>query len=210
MRGRRALKRAMSQRGMTLVELLVVMVIMTVVSTMIILTWFSLQNSYSFTVTSTNQRVAARDAMSRMVRELRDAQGGLNTTPIGSASSATSVVFWTPFNNPGSSNLGVNRPTSFTYDEGARTITRTAGGSTTVLIANIVNHTAPVSPADPPVFSYDYYDSGGHLVSNALSVPDPASIIAVHVHVLVDLNPGKSPTFMNLESTAQLRNLSQG
>jgi len=194
---------------MTLVELLVVMVIMTVVSTMIILTWFSLQNSYSFTVTSTDQRVAARDAMSRMVRELRDAQGGLNTTPIVAASD-TSVAFWTPFNNPGSSNLGVNRPTSFTYDARARTITRTAGGSTTVLIANIVNSTAPASSGNPPVFSYDYFSSDGKLHSNETIVPDFASIIAVHVHVLVDLNPGKSPTFMNLESTAQLRNLSQG
>jgi prepilin-type N-terminal cleavage/methylation domain-containing protein len=210
------MKRARKQQGITLVELLVVMVIMSIVTTMIIITWIALQNSYAFTVDSTNQRVAARDTMARMVRELRDAQGSVTDSAIISAT-ANRVDFMTTFNDPGANNTGVNRLTRYQYDPSAETITRTRdtnndgigpGDRTMVLVHNVVNGSAP-GYGNPPVFSYDYYDADGNLHLASTTPPDPTAIVSIHIRVLVDLQPGHSPRLMDLTSTAQLRNMRQ-
>ena len=62
------------QRGMSLIELLAGIAIMSVVTTMILMGWFSLQKSYSYSVRSNVQRDSARQALSRMQREIRDAE----------------------------------------------------------------------------------------------------------------------------------------
>ena len=209
------MKRTRKQQGITLVELLVVMVIMSIVTTMIIITWIALQNSYAFTVDSTNQRVAARDTMARMVRELRDAQGSVTDPAIISAT-ANCVDFMTTFNDPGADNTGVNRLTRYQYDPSAETITRTRdtnndgigpGDRTTVLVHDVVNSSPGYG--NPPVFRYDYYDADGNLQLDSTAPPDPSAIVSVHIRVLVDLRPGHSPQMMDLTSTAQLRNMRQ-
>jgi hypothetical protein len=48
---------------------------------------------------------------------------------------------------------------------------------------------------------------GNVLVTNTMS--DPARILNVHIRILADLNPGHSPTYMDLIGTAQPRNLRQ-
>ena len=48
------------QRGLTLIELLIAMSILTVVTGMILISWFSLQDSFSFSTKSTEQREAGR------------------------------------------------------------------------------------------------------------------------------------------------------
>src|SRR5450756_1943873 len=70
------------QKGLTLVELLIGIIIAGILTTMILMGWFSLQNSYSMSSQSTKQREAARDAMSRIVRELRDAQATGTDNPL--------------------------------------------------------------------------------------------------------------------------------
>lgn len=63
-----------SQTGMTLIELLIGMIIATIVGTMLVGTWISLQRAYGVTTKANWSRAAARDAMSRISSELRDAQ----------------------------------------------------------------------------------------------------------------------------------------
>jgi prepilin-type N-terminal cleavage/methylation domain-containing protein len=205
------------QDGVTLVELLVVLVIMGVVTTMIIGTWVALQQSYAFTTDSTRQRVDTRETMARVIREVRDAQGGADASAIISAG-RDSIEYMTSFNDPGTDNSGVNRLTRLTYDPVAGTITRTrdtsndgalgAGDASRVLLQNVVNDTAP-GYGQPAVFSYDYYDANGELQKDVESVADPSSIVSVHVRLLVDLQPGQAPRLMDLRSTAQLRNMRQ-
>ena len=62
------------QSGVTLVELLVVIIIMGIVSTMILGTWFALSKAYANATESAEQRDDAQLAMERLTRELRDAQ----------------------------------------------------------------------------------------------------------------------------------------
>jgi type II secretory pathway pseudopilin PulG len=63
-----------SEAGTTLVEVLVAMIILGIVSTMLITGWISLQRASAFTVADNNARAEARDGLSRMTVELRDAQ----------------------------------------------------------------------------------------------------------------------------------------
>lgn len=100
----------MRQRGITLIELLIAMTIMTVVTTMVLMGWFALQQSYSYSASSNVQRDNARQALSRMQREIRDAQ----TPTAGSAASAAisyagpfSIVFYTTFNIAGNTSASL-------------------------------------------------------------------------------------------------------
>jgi prepilin-type N-terminal cleavage/methylation domain-containing protein len=95
------------QDGLTLVELLVAMIIMTVISTMLVGGWISLQRSYAFTQTTNTARAAARDALDRIASELRAAQPPTSevATPFYFALAApyacgpNSCVFYSAYNN---------------------------------------------------------------------------------------------------------------
>jgi prepilin-type N-terminal cleavage/methylation domain-containing protein len=63
-----------SQDGLTLIELLVTLIIMSVVSTMLVGAWISLQRAYAFTRQANAARATARDAIDRVSSELRAAQ----------------------------------------------------------------------------------------------------------------------------------------
>jgi len=55
---------------------------MSVISAMILLSWFALSKSYSYSVTSNKARDNARQAIARLEREIRDAQGNEATTEV--------------------------------------------------------------------------------------------------------------------------------
>lgn len=63
-----------SQAGVTLIELLISMIILSIVTTMLIAGWINLQRASAFAVSANNARATARDAMSRISSELRGAQ----------------------------------------------------------------------------------------------------------------------------------------
>ena len=67
--------RAQGQAGVTLVELLVVLTIMAIVSGLVIVGWFALQDASSSTTIATKQRENAQQAMTRMVQQIRDTSG---------------------------------------------------------------------------------------------------------------------------------------
>jgi prepilin-type N-terminal cleavage/methylation domain-containing protein len=63
-----------SQAGLTLIELLVAMIIMSVISTMLVGAWISLQRSYAYASAASQARATARDAIDRVSSEVRAAQ----------------------------------------------------------------------------------------------------------------------------------------
>ena len=73
---------ARGEAGISLVELLIAMGIMSIISAMILMSWFALSNSYSYSVTSNNARDNAREAIARVEREVRDAESHPNTSEV--------------------------------------------------------------------------------------------------------------------------------
>lgn len=217
--------------GLTLVELVVSIGVLAVVSAMILVTWFALQDSYSFTSRSAKQREHARDAMSRMVREIRDS-GGRTGGAAGSGialATATRINFRSAFNDAEAANVGSDGSGDgpaylpplggfyYEWDEsrGYGTVyrwrdtdesdSRTPADRVDVLVEHVVN-------GETPVFEYTCLNTGSQAslpIGSPYTTTDPAdltTIVSVQIHLRVDLNPGNSPEFLDLTSTAQPRN----
>jgi prepilin-type N-terminal cleavage/methylation domain-containing protein len=228
------------ERGMTLIELLIGMTIMTVLTTMILMGWFSLSRSYSFTVASSDARDSGRQALSRMAREIRDAE----TNPSAAETSivrarARWIEFYTTFNLAGSSsattaprlvlyrlypngqlwrfqsqpgetaiaNVSLNDngwPSSnnFALDE------RLNGEGAMLMVDHAVNDSVPSSSSRTALFEYEQYGASGNvtLSPTVTGTASRAGIVAVQIHLLVDLNPSRAPVYADFQTTAQLRN----
>lgn len=218
------------EQGTTLVELLVVMVIMSVVTAMILVTWFALQNAYSSTTIATKQREMAQQGMARMVQEIRDTSGAVGSVPGKGfvVAGPYKVTFYSAFNDPSASRVttivgtgdgtGYRPPMGgFYYEDGTLYRWRDTDGSeegpsaeegpsegdrVDVLARNVVNG------PDTPIFTYTCINSsnGTPYHSPPGSLTNLATITSVQITLRIDLNPGHSPTYMDLISTAQPRN----
>ena len=223
------------QSGMTLVELLVTMLVLGIVTTLLVGIWILLQNSYAFSVRSEKQQEMARDAVSRMVREIRDSGGQAGSAAGSSILSAgpQEITFSTAFNDPGVDEVrtdGAGDGYPYLPPRGGYFyVTNAAGTSGTLyrwrdtdvilgrsdddrvdaVVKDVVNGTAPI-------FTYTCINTGSAPSGISLGEPyqttspaDRTSIVSVQIRLKVDLNPGKSPQYMDLISTAQPRNQRQ-
>ena len=84
----------------------------------------------------------------------------------------------------------------------------TAGEGAQLLASNVVNLSTPSTTSPTPLFTYIYYNANGTLARNSTIVgtENRGLIKAVEINMLIDLNPGKSPAYVHLRTTAQLRN----
>ena len=227
---RRAGRPAGRQHGITLVELLIAMTILAVVSSMILMSWISLQKSYAQTSRASQSREFARDAVARLTQEIRDAQGSNQGSAITEAEPMR-IVFYSTYNEAGNATPGLApRQTAFVYQwstaTGSGKIFRVvdangngvadelgdndslAATNGRMIVDNVVNCNNPSAANPTSVFTYSYYDASGTYTTSD-SPPDASitTIRAVHIRVLVDLNPGRSPVYMDLQTTAQPRNM---
>jgi type II secretory pathway pseudopilin PulG len=191
---------------MTLIELVVAMSIMAVLSVMVLMVWVALQDSFAYSTKSAQSRSTARDAMSRMRREIRDAVVD-PTTGDGPLVTAASdhIRFYSAFNDAGGNVQSVDywyRATS----SATGNITRQRGAGAELVVArNIVN-----VGNSTPLFRYSYIDAGGNsVVATSVGAADVPRILTVEIHILADVNPGRSPAYMDLISTVQPRNQRQ-
>jgi prepilin-type N-terminal cleavage/methylation domain-containing protein len=229
--------------GLTLIELLVGILIMGIVSTMLLTSWFALNRSYSYSVNSNIARDKARVAVARLEREIRDAEASTanaypavyrartywiavyttfneagNDVPLATASPPASrlphLVVYRMYTNGqvwryedrnydgtvGSINMTPDDPADFSLSE------RTTGEGRTLITTNAANLTNTSSPT--ALFRYNYYDTDGNLQSeNAIYGDDNRRrVIAVQIHMLVDLNPARPPVYVDFLTTAALRN----
>jgi prepilin-type N-terminal cleavage/methylation domain-containing protein len=194
------------QAGITLIELLVSMTIMSIVTGLIIAGWVALQNSYAYSTKSADARGTARDTMSRMRREIRDAivDPASDAGPLVTAE-PNHIRLYSAFNDVGGNVQSVDywyRPTSVTSGK----ITRQRGSGTEQTVAgDIVNVSSGT-----PLFRYTYLDgSGAPVTATTVPAADVPRILTVEIHILADVNPGHSPTYMDLLSTVQPRNQRQ-
>jgi len=209
---------------MTLVELLVVMAVMTIVSGMIIGIWFNMTSAFSFGATSDKQQEFARDAVSRMSREIRDAQapGAGSTAGAFVVTGPYEVQFYSTFNKSDAADPTTEpRLTRFIWKETNATthvgaIYReladssgsfvSANAVSTVLVKDVVN-----KEQSPPhdVFTYAAFSGSGQLYQSQDSsvTVAPSAVVNVTITLMVDLNPGKSPHYMTVKTTVQPRNV---
>jgi prepilin-type N-terminal cleavage/methylation domain-containing protein len=90
------------ERGMTLIELLAAMAIAGVLSALMLVSWFSLSDSYSFSVHSNKARDKARLAASRLSREIRDAENSPEVAEVSIVRARPwSILIYTTFNRDG-------------------------------------------------------------------------------------------------------------
>lgn len=95
---------------------------------------------------------------------------------------------------------------SFDLDE------RFDGEGGQLLVDNVVNQSTPSATSPTPTFNYIYYIGSGEHAGDLDSVDDlrgtanRLQIRAVEINLLLDMNPGRSPVYTHLRTTAQLRN----
>jgi prepilin-type N-terminal cleavage/methylation domain-containing protein len=95
-------RRVGDQRGISLIELLIGLLISAVLSVMVLTAWFSLSRSASFSMNSNNARDSGRQAISRMTREIRDAQARPDTSEAALARARSRwILLTTTFNEAG-------------------------------------------------------------------------------------------------------------
>lgn len=209
---------------MTLIEILIGVAIMGVISTMIIMSWSALQDSYSYTVKSDQARSTARDAVERMRREIRAMQPATTDGASVTVADSDEIQFTTAFNDFGSDAAGQIRLTRYYYEyDGAESsgewcIYRqrdtdddgsfTSADRTMLIADNVANGTVPSESSPTPVFTYTYLDSSD-TTQTATSVSDAddlARIVQVQIRVITDVNPGHAPTYFDLVTTVRPRN----
>jgi prepilin-type N-terminal cleavage/methylation domain-containing protein len=195
------------QSGVTLVELLVVIVIMSIVSTMILGTWFALTKAYAGATQSAKQRDTAQLAMERLVRELRDAQGigasgGMAISPVDLG--PYSIRFHTTFNMLADDDP-LTAPHAVRYWLDSGTLYRQVdAGEEQAVVKNVVNETVGLD-----LFRYYFYDGNGQLQHSDGTSNLPTNTLrikAVKVALAIDLQPGSSPEYMKIVNMVQLRN----
>lgn len=207
-----------NQSGVTLVELLIVIIIMGIVSTMILGTWFALSRAYASSTQAAKQRDHAQMAMERLTRELRDAQAAPAASPDPAAISfndlgPSAIRFNTTFNMalaatpstvPRLIRYRLDGETLFRELAGADRKFGTTDDQQEVVVEHVVN---TANNAD--LFQYYYYDGAGDLRRSTGTTGVPANTIrikAIKISLLVDLQPGHSPEHMKIINVVQPRN----
>jgi len=234
--GEPAAGRVGEETGITLVELLVGMVITVIVTALILTVYFALTSSFSYSAKSSTAREQARLAVGRMTREIRDAEAvtGIDECAVRRARQRWIAVY-TTFNESGNEDpymtphlvayrlygdreiwrfedlnndgaisgfdMNPSSESSFAVSE------KTAGEGASLVVSNVVNYDPTTSP-QPPLFLYSFVDDTGQLVTSSYVyyTTNRVRILNVQIHVLVDLNPGHSPVYADLQTSAQLRN----
>ncbi len=216
---------------MTLMELLVAVVILSVVTSMVLLVWSAMGDSYSMTTSSTKARELARDAVARLGRELRDAER-LGANPALTVVTTDEIVFTTTFNDPANDEVKSEPVLTrywYEWDESTgygvlhrqRDTAKNADGlygtldendRDTVVLRHVLN---PVDEdtGDAELFRYSYVESSPSPGVVEAGPPPSAyalpTVFLVHISLSVDLNPGESPAPMDLSTAVQLRNQSR-
>lgn len=197
--------------GLSLVELLVVMLILVVVLGAVYTIWFGLQRTYSFTEDDLTAQERARGAMSEMVELIRTARQP-DAPPTEALevviyyADKNSIVFWTDADRDEDHDLELVRFRVDTDDQTLYRDTSQSGdpsfisGTAVRLMSDSVTNTD-----EKPLFRY----TGADGQDMAAPVEDPTLIREVQINLRIDIYEHNRPLAHELTSTVQPRNLRQ-
>lgn len=200
------MKRTQFKKGVTLVELLVSIAILSFLS-IAVSTFqkdiFFLNNNLQ---SNLNVQLEARHLIKTMVSELRKTSvSALGSYPIELASS-TGITFYSDANNNGSMDRIRYYLSGSTIKKGVITPTgnppvyNSASEVTTTLLNYVVaSSTLPI---------FQYYTSNYSGTSSPLTIPpDISTIRLIKITVIIDTDPNRSPVPLVVTSQVSLRNL---
>ncbi len=208
------------QAGITLVELIVAMVIMTLLTTMMVTGWISLQHSDALAVDVTTAQASARDALARISNELRDCQSPTGGCPFVSIAN-NECDFYSAYNQPGVTTSGSSfaptaalRLTRIYIAADAHDATQldvwwqrdtdnsgtfTSADRKVCLASYVVNGTTLA-----PFNLFTYYDK---TLTTLTSLTDPTKVAMVVVRLAVQYDMSKSsPKYVEVDTTVRPRN----
>lgn len=211
-----------SERGFSIVELLIAMMLLMVVMGAVYGIWFGLQRTYTFTDEDMTAQEQARSALGEMIESIRTArQPGEGTAEeldmVIVRADPTSLICWTDLDRDQYHTLELVR---FRVETGTRTLYRDmslvtnpatvaeafASGNTSPvrLVANWVSNGSTV-----PLFTY--VDANGDIIPTTTTQPvsDPTLIREVAIDLRIDVYTDKRPIAHQLSSVVQPRNLRQ-
>ena len=216
------------QSGISLIELLISMTILTVVTTMIVASWIALQSSSAQTVSANDSRSSARDALDRMSTEIRSADsqpGSVAGSAVFTVANPTEVDFYSSYNVAGQasdgSGSGALRLTKMyltgtmpyqqlvmVRDTNNNGTLGDAGDQSMVLADNVVNNSIPSTGSPTAVFTYGYRDTanGPFLSATTITTANLAKIVSVNIRVIVDKNLNHSPAPVDLQTIVRPQN----
>ena len=224
------------QAGITLVELLISMIIMSIVTTMLIGAWISLQRAYATTSAKNTATANARFALDRISSEIRSAQG-MTFTPSPSPSTSTpfypgatipyrcdanDCVFYSAYNNPlaagssGQFGRGQLLLTAIWLDtqgsQAQKTLwwERDTSGNGLGDPGNrkikLATNVVNTALTGKPIFTYYLRSTYLPVTTLPLGATDAANVVSVQVDIIVDANLSHTPTYIDLMTTVEPRN----
>ncbi len=196
-------------KGMTLLEMLVALSIMTMGMAGFSMLFISSWNSNKFIVEMGNASFLASRGVTETVAELRKARQADNGDyPVESGDDFDLKVYLDIDGDGVTERVhyyhqGTTLYQGITEPVAGLPITYPNADGTTRVIANSI-----INTATDPVFSYYNGDYPSDTVNNPLSTPvDVADVRMIKVHLMVNLDPFHAPEHVNIESFAELRNL---
>jgi len=208
-----------------MMELLIAAAIGVIISGVLIMIWMTVSRSSAMTASHAEARDFARDGISRLSREIRDAEALPGLVAVLEAGPSC-VVVTTTFNREGAE-VDTTKPrvVRYWYDPTAPAVERRlyrdlypdgvsddwasqAYERRDIIVPHLLNDEGS------PAFTYTYVDSDGERrpgegeepVLSVTGDDDRSRILLVSIHVLVDLDPDRAPNPMEISTQAQLRN----
>ena len=197
----------MNQRGITLIEILLVIAIFTIVT--IVIANFIRQGyrTYTFSDEQNEAIIQARQGVITMIKELREtAPGDDGNYPLQLAADQE-LIFYSDidrdevverihyFLDGTNFKKGITKPTGDPLSYPAN------DDKVTVLSQYVRNGALPI-------FIYYNGDYPTDTENNPLATPaDVTTVRLIHLHLIINIAPNRAPTNYELESNVQLRNL---
>lgn len=214
-------RRLGNERGTTMVELSVVIVLTALVGTMIMTSLLATVNAGSTVQDQNTSNQEVRTALEILERDLRAANPIDAIDPSLSVSQyATSISFSVYCSSAGVGDCGANNLRGVTYRVTANRFERVMASGTSVLlgpdgpasVAPSLQRRAVVNSASQPVFRYfDKY--GDELPTSGVSAPPSTHfrdcVRHVEIYLLVNTTAGAAPKTADLATTGTLRNFNE-